>query len=147
MAIKLVCMKLNWTVCVYANVQTHKSLLALIRERQSAREALSENLQPSVLHRLHQPVHRHAPSSYINIFSQNIQKQNSPWFSFHFMKVCCTYPTFFLWAANSCAVAKALSPEGNRSSTMVEPIAFSDMYVRKVNGSNARPMNQAMPAR
>lgn len=63
------------------------------------------------------------------------------------MKACSTYPTFFFCAANSRAVAKARSPEGNRSSTMVEPIAFSDMYVRRVNGSNAMPMNQATAAR
>ena len=56
------------------------------------------------------------------------------------------YPAFFLWAANSLPVASALSPDGKRSSTMVDPMAFSDMYVRSVNGSNANPMNQATPA-
>lgn len=58
-----------------------------------------------------------------------------------------SYPNFFLWAENSLPVARALSPAGKRSSTMVEPIAFSDMYVRRVNGSKAKPMNQATPAK
>lgn len=55
------------------------------------------------------------------------------------------YPIFFLWAANSLPVAKALSPAGNRSSTIVDPMAFSDMYVRKVNGSKDKPIKQAKP--
>ena len=56
------------------------------------------------------------------------------------------YPVFFLCAANSRPVASARSPAGKRSSTMVEPMAFSDMYVRRVKGSKASPMNQATPA-